>query len=157
VEKSPIVTSLASVSSNLFRCPVDRNDKERLTLTDGNGPYFYSYSLTSYDLEGNRNPGMASIFQGSVDAAQAFPFKMANVKNPTGKIMLAEEQSSHQINESSDPHGTSSIINDGRFVPPGDLLTLRHNKKGDVAFADGHVQPVTPAFGDQDVNTRPDR
>jgi prepilin-type N-terminal cleavage/methylation domain-containing protein/prepilin-type processing-associated H-X9-DG protein len=157
IEKSPIASSLGSVSSNLFRCPVDRYDKERLSLNDGSGPYFYSYSLTSYDLEGSYNPGMASIFQGSVDAAQAFPFKMATVKSPSGKIMLAEEQSSHQPNESSDPHGTSSIINDGRFVPPGDLLTLRHNQKGDVAFADGHVLPVTPAFGDQSANTRPDR
>jgi prepilin-type N-terminal cleavage/methylation domain-containing protein/prepilin-type processing-associated H-X9-DG protein len=157
IEKSPIATSLGSVSSNLFRCPVDRYDKERLMLTDGNGPYFYSYSLTSYDLEGNRNPGMATIFQGTVDAPQAFVFKMANVKTPSNKIMLAEEQSSHQPDESSDPHGTSSIINDGRFVPPGDLLSLRHNKKADVAFADGHVVPVTPAFGDQEINTRPDR
>jgi prepilin-type N-terminal cleavage/methylation domain-containing protein/prepilin-type processing-associated H-X9-DG protein len=157
IEKSPIVVSLASASSNLFRCPVDRFDKERLSLTDGNGPYFYSYSLTSYDLEGNRNPGMASIFQGSIDNAQAFAFKMANVKNPTGKIMLAEEQSSHQPSESTDPRGSSSIINDGRFVPDGDLLSLRHNKKADVAFADGHVAPVTPAFAELVENTRPDR
>src|SRR5262245_63846776 len=57
IEKSPIVSSLASASSNLFRCPVDRTDKERLALGDGNGPYFYSYSLNSNDLEGNRNTG----------------------------------------------------------------------------------------------------
>ena len=52
IVKSPIVSSLGSVSSNLFRCPEDRYDKERLAIADGNGPYFYSYSLTSYDLEG---------------------------------------------------------------------------------------------------------
>jgi prepilin-type N-terminal cleavage/methylation domain-containing protein/prepilin-type processing-associated H-X9-DG protein len=157
VEKSPIVTSLGTVSSNLFRCPVDRYDKERLSLSDGNGPYFYSYTMTSYDLEGNYNPGMASIFQGPVDNDQRFAFKMAQVKTPSGKIMLAEEQSSHQPGESIDPRGSSSIINDGRFVPPGDLLSLRHNQKADVAFADGHVVPVTPAFGELDSNTRADR
>jgi prepilin-type N-terminal cleavage/methylation domain-containing protein/prepilin-type processing-associated H-X9-DG protein len=157
VEKSPIITSLASVSSNLFRCPVDRYDKERLSIADGNGPYFYSYSLNSYDLEGNRNPGMASIFQGSVDNAQAFSFKMASVKNPSGKIMLAEEQASHRPDESSDPRGTSSVINDGRWVATGDLLTSRHSNKGDVGFADGHVLPVTPKFAEEDANSRPDR
>jgi prepilin-type N-terminal cleavage/methylation domain-containing protein/prepilin-type processing-associated H-X9-DG protein len=157
IVKSPIVTSLASVSSNLFRCPGDRYDKERLALVDGNGPYFYSYSLNSYDLEGTKNPGMASIFQGSVQTPQAFPFKMANVKNPAGKIMLAEEQTNHRPDESSDPRGTSGIINDGRWVANGDLLTIRHGKKGDVAFADGHVIPVTAAFGEDDANSRPDR
>src|SRR5438552_3421259 len=67
IEKSPIVRGLGSVSSNLFRCPVDKNDRERRQLTDGNGPYYYSYSLTSNDLEGTYNPGMASIFDGAVD------------------------------------------------------------------------------------------
>ena len=49
--------------------------------------------------------------------------------------------------------GSSSIINDGRwnphnkFAPNGggsDLLTLRHNKRGDVNFTDGHVQSIRP-------------
>ena len=157
IEKSPIASSLGSVSSNLFRCPMDRYDKERLSLSDGNGPYFYSYSLNSYDLQGNRNLGMASIFQGSVDNPAAYPFKLAGVRNPSGKIMLAEEQSSHRPDESSDPRGSSSIINDGRWVPTGDLLTMRHSKKGDVAFADGHVNPETPKFGEDEANSRADR
>ena len=53
--------------------------------------------------------------------------------------------------------GTSGIINDGRWVSNGDLLTARHSKKGDVAFADGHVVPVTPQFAAVDSNSRPDR
>src|SRR5439155_26182745 len=44
IEKSPIVVSLGSVSSNLFRCPVDLFDKDRLNI-DSNGPYYYSYSM----------------------------------------------------------------------------------------------------------------
>ena len=39
IEKSPIVVSLGSVSSNLFRCPLDLFDKDRLNI-DANGPYF---------------------------------------------------------------------------------------------------------------------
>ncbi|HMO65817.1 MAG TPA: hypothetical protein PKE47_11470, partial [Verrucomicrobiota bacterium] len=53
----------------------------------------------------------------------------------------------------------SEPIDDGRFVPPGTLLSGRHkfqtgtavspleyrNKgRGMAAFADGHVQPITP-------------
>src|SRR6266513_627064 len=62
VEKSPIAVHLGSVSSNLFRCPADKDNSERKLLTDGNGPYNYSYSLHSLDLSGTTSLGMASIF-----------------------------------------------------------------------------------------------
>lgn len=155
VEKSPIATSLGSVSSNLFRCPGDKYDTERRSL-DSNGPYYYSYSMTSYDLQGSVNPGMASIFQGSVNSPTPYHFKLVNVKRPSNKIMLAEEQAAHRIDESFNPRGSEAIINDGRWVPTGDVVTIRHNKKGDVAFADGHVQAVTPRFGLDQANSRPD-
>lgn len=156
IEKSPIATSLGSVTSNLFRCPVDRNDKERMT-GDSNGPYFPSYSMTSQDVEGSKNPGMASIFQGSVNSPTAYYFKMSGVVRPSGKIMIAEEQSAHVNGESYNPRGSESIVNDGRWVPDGDVLTVRHNKKGDVGFADGHVEPVTVKFGLDPNNFRSER
>src|SRR5260221_13657139 len=75
-QNSPIVSQTGSglASSNLFRCPLDRDDSERLKLIDGNGPYFYSYSLTSYGLgSGGQNLGMASIR----DTGNAwYPFKI---------------------------------------------------------------------------------
>src|ERR1051326_1500155 len=93
-----------------------------------------------------------------------FTFKLGNVVRPSGKIMLAEEQTSHKPNKRIDVGGSSSIINDGRWVPPdtltpgtggGDLLTLRHNKRGDVNFADGHAEPVRPQFGRDPANQLP--
>ena len=153
IEKSPIVVSLGSVSSNLFRCPLDRFDKDRLNI-DSNGPYFYSYSMNSHDLDGIKNPGMASIFDGPVDRATPHLFKLSLVKSPAKKIMLAEEQSALRRDDASDVNG--GVINDGRWVPPGDNLTVRHNKKGDVAFADGHVQPVTSKFAIDAQNNLPD-
>jgi prepilin-type N-terminal cleavage/methylation domain-containing protein/prepilin-type processing-associated H-X9-DG protein len=157
VEKSPIVSSVGSVSSNLFRCPLDKNDRDRLRLADGNGPYFFSYAMNSYDLDGSRNPGMASIFQGSVNSPTKYPFKLTAVRRPSDKIMLAEEQVAYAKGESYRPTDTGiSIINDGRWVPTGDVVTVRHNKKGDTAFADGHVSAVTPQFGLAAVNSRPD-
>src|SRR6266704_657385 len=54
IQKSPIVAPLGSglTSSNTFRCPLDRDDSFRKAeQNDGvNGPYYYSYSMTSYDL-----------------------------------------------------------------------------------------------------------
>jgi len=91
VEKSPIAVHIGTVTSNLFRCPLDRNDKLRETGPP-NGPYLYSYSLNSLDLNGNVNPGMASIFEGPNDTPHIF--KHGNVRRPASKMMLVEERTS---------------------------------------------------------------
>ncbi|PYJ60904.1 MAG: hypothetical protein DME24_07935 [Verrucomicrobia bacterium] len=155
VEQSPIALHIGTVTSNLFHCPLDRYEKERLALPDGNGPYLYSYTLNSHGLDPRGgNPGMASIFDST-----AHIFKLGSVARPSNKIMLAEEQTSHKRDESIDVAGSSSIVNDGRWAPPdtpgsndGDLITLRHNKRGDVNFADGHVEPIRPQLARDDPN-----
>jgi prepilin-type N-terminal cleavage/methylation domain-containing protein/prepilin-type processing-associated H-X9-DG protein len=149
VTRSPIVVPLGSASSNLFRCPADTDNTERFRIQDGNGPYLYSYSLTSYDLQNGISRGMASINDGSWH-----PFRSTSIRDPARKIMLAEEQSSYKKNEVSDP--SSGVINDGRWVPPGDVLTSRHSLRGNVAFADGHALAVKWQFGLEAVNSRPD-
>jgi prepilin-type N-terminal cleavage/methylation domain-containing protein/prepilin-type processing-associated H-X9-DG protein len=150
IEKSPIAVHLGSVSSNLFRCPSDKDNSGRRQETGADpGPYNYSYSMNSHDLDGNRNPGMATIVDKN---NRPFLFKLTSVQRPANKIMLAEEQSSHKAGESIDVNGTSSIINDGRWVGPGDLITMRHNKKGDVTYADSHVEPVLPRVARDDPN-----
>ena len=51
VEKSPIVLTLANANPKLFRCPLDTDDSARIAQADGvNGPYLYSYSVTSYNI-----------------------------------------------------------------------------------------------------------
>ena len=72
VQQSPIVITLANANPKLFRCPLDTDDSARIARRNGvNGPYLYSYSLTSYevtstvDADGNShsvNPGMSSNF-----------------------------------------------------------------------------------------------
>jgi prepilin-type N-terminal cleavage/methylation domain-containing protein/prepilin-type processing-associated H-X9-DG protein len=147
ITRSPIVVGVGSATSNLFRCPLDRDDTVRYqqTGTPGSdpGPYPYSYTMTSYDLENGQNPGISSIFENGA----SFYFKLTSVVGASHKIMLAEEQAGYSSSESYNPANTgASIINDGRFTALGDSITVRHNKRGDVAFADGHVQPVLPAF-----------
>ena len=83
-----------------------------------------------------------------------YPFRFGSVKNPSRKILLAEEQSSYKRGEVSDPG--ASIINDGRWATPGDVLTSRHNKKGDVGFVDGHAALVPWQYGLNITNSRPD-
>jgi prepilin-type N-terminal cleavage/methylation domain-containing protein/prepilin-type processing-associated H-X9-DG protein len=163
VEKSPIVVAMAEANPKLFRCPLDTDNSARMNspMTDAaNGPYLYSYSLTSYnvsntvDANGNShdvNLGMTSIFTPTLN----LPFRMAAVRNPGGKIMFAEEVASSGA--SDDASGSGHIINDGRWTPAeGDPLTARHGRKGDVTFADLHVEPETWEFGDDITNSEPD-
>jgi prepilin-type processing-associated H-X9-DG protein len=71
-----------------------------------------------------------------------YAFKMAQVKNPSGKIMLVDED-----------RGT---IDDSRWAPEfSNLISQRHNGRGVVGLADGHVQLVLPKFGQTEANTRP--
>lgn len=146
VIKSPIAVFMGSVSSNLFRCPLDRDDSERSLLVGDPGPYIYSYSLNSHELTGNgQNNGLSSYFAGPPSAPTTVKlFKQSAIHNPGQKIMLAEEQSSHKAGESVDVGGHSNIINDGRWLAPGDMLTARHSGKGVVNFADGHVETIAP-------------
>ncbi len=150
VTKSPIVTGLGVINSNMFRCSLDRDDSERIKQnTDGQGIYGYSYSLNSI-ASSTANHGMASV----IDNGKAMRFKHGLVKNPAMKVMLAEEQATKKPGEASDPN--KNVINDGRWVPPGDALSMRHNRRANVAFADGHVAPVLPVFANNLTNCQAD-
>jgi prepilin-type processing-associated H-X9-DG protein/prepilin-type N-terminal cleavage/methylation domain-containing protein len=164
VQQSPIVTSVADANPKMFRCPLDTDDNARINQpnADSNGPYLYSYSMTSYDTvntgavdaNGNplyQNPGMTSVFTGG----QNLPFRADAVRNPGGKIMFAEEVAS--MNNMDNPTATDKVINDGRWIPAnGDPLTARHGGKADVTFADFHVEPETWEFGQDTTNSEPD-
>ena len=148
LKDSPVVSHLGTgTSSNLFRCPADRINTERLANADGNGPYNYSYSMTSVDVD----RGLTSVNNGTFH-----PYKATRVKDPAKKIAFAEEQTVTSGPECSDPNG--DIINDGRWVAAGgsDRLTSRHNKRAVVGFCDGHVQVVKWQFGLDAINSTPD-
>jgi prepilin-type N-terminal cleavage/methylation domain-containing protein/prepilin-type processing-associated H-X9-DG protein len=168
VEKSPIIRSLANPRPTLLRCPLDRNDSDRLayyTARTVDGPYFYSYSFNGYglnldpggySLDGERNYGMASVFAGSIDQPIAYPFKESRVRSPALKIMLAEEPGSYNPKDNAHPQD-QQVIQDGRWQGNVDPLTVRHSGKADVTFADGHVQAVTWQFASDPANSQPDR
>ncbi len=156
VTKSPIVAGTAVANSNLFRCPMDRDDTERIAEnTDGQGPYLYSYTLTSID-SGGVNHGM-TLTQNKASGA-VHRFKLAQVKNPVAKIVIMEEQATKKAGEAYDP--TANVLNDGRYAPnasmTGDAPTIRHQKKCDVGFVDGHVMAVKPAFARSITNCQAD-
>lgn len=148
--QSPILTSIPGLQKPSLRCPLDQNDAGRNSLNniDNFGPYPFSYSFNGYGLDGNgNNRGMSTVITTSSGTTNKYLFKENMVRNPALKIMLAEEPVTY--NPGDNPQGTNGdIINDGRWdVPDGDTLTVRHQGRADVTFADGHVLAVTPDAG----------
>ncbi len=150
LEKSPIVAMMGSWNPTLLRCPLDRDDSGRMA----NGPpyYYFSYSLncvtSDFGDQGNGNLGFASTYTpgGTLRA-----FKGNQVRNPSLKIMLAEEPSSKQPSEM--PPGYSSVVDDGQWAVRNlglglnqkvdNTLTMRHTRKAEVQFADGHARAAS--------------
>jgi len=159
-EKSPILSALPGANRPSLRCPLDRDDTYRQATGLPQGPYLFSYSFSGYGIRAGKNMGMSSVIEVSGGVTNAYLFKEGSVRNPTGKIMLAEEPGTP--NDSGNGY---DFIYDGRWIPavdpdrPGgsyDPLSTRHGGKADVTFTDGHVQPVTPDFGADVANSEPD-
>ena len=150
IEKSPVISLLGNMTVNqalgVFRCPLDRDDSGRIQT--GQPYYLFSYTMNSYG--GTPNAGMSSI-PGS-------PFKISQVRRPAAKIMLAEEVATPKPGDTPPPPvNYQAVVDDGRWVPDSNYLTVRHQKKADIAFADGHAQAVDHRFGIDPNNSRPDR
>ncbi len=140
LDKSPLIKVLGTqTSTNIFRCPMDREDKDRIALAQaGDGPYYYSYEFTSYNLNGGVNFGFTTIIDLN---NKAYYFKTSGVRNPSAKIMCVEPVASLTPNDAP-PIDTTWVVQSGRWEPFNapqtavhNYLTLRHNKKSDAGFA----------------------
>ncbi|NOS70986.1 MAG: prepilin-type N-terminal cleavage/methylation domain-containing protein [Verrucomicrobia bacterium] len=129
--------------ASLFRCPMDRD-------LPGRTSYPYSYTINTW---------MASQYSGTVFV----PTKLGTCRNPSGKIMLVEE-----VTGPNDfPPARFKTADDGRCIMElnggfpitlysgNNNLTIRHNKKGNVNFADGHSEAVDFKFGTNALNVLP--
>jgi prepilin-type N-terminal cleavage/methylation domain-containing protein len=144
---SAIGPYIGNFTTNLFRCPSDKDWDARKKL-DSN-PYIYSYAMVSHVPGKNHGPG--SVFPIVAGSAPPLPFKHTSIKQPTQKMVL--------VDENGDPKNGQPVIDDGRFVPPGNVLAARHkifrgsrvptttyfkSGKGSVLLADWHVEAYTP-------------
>jgi prepilin-type N-terminal cleavage/methylation domain-containing protein/prepilin-type processing-associated H-X9-DG protein len=148
VEKSPILSAIKA-STNIFRCPADRDDSQRPSAA---AKYYFSYSINSQVDAAGKPKGMASSWGSGANRWTAFRY--GNVRLPANKMMLTEEPAT--LSEVPpvfptggapwDGGGYNAIICDGRWVPTvgggGDTITTRHSKRGNALFADGHSKVV---------------
>lgn len=129
--------------ARLFRCPMDQDSPGRTS-------YPYSYTLNTW---------IASQYSGTT----FIPTKLSTVRNPAGKIMLVEEATGPK----DFPPGRNKTADDGRWIPElaggfpittysgNNNVSMRHNKRGNVNFADGHGQTVDFKFSTNALNVLP--
>jgi len=154
LEKSPVIRVLGTgASTNLFRCPADTIDSDRVAhAQSGDGPYDYSYEFTSYNLTSGKNPGFTTIIDNS---GRGYYSRASDVRNPAAKMMGVEPVA--LLNTATDEPaveaalGSSWVVQCGRWEPfgsnppyntPHNFLSARHGKRSDAVFGDGHVQAV---------------
>ena len=151
---SMIKYSNTNLQNNIFRCPADISDHGRQLYTGWTPYYEYSYSVNaSGDDTGTFG------FASSWDTSGVWhPFKYTTAHYTASLIMLAEEPTDRTPNEMSPPYnGTtfSTIIDDGRWEPGPNSITVRHNGKGNVGYADGHSERVDTPTALQPVADNP--
>jgi prepilin-type N-terminal cleavage/methylation domain-containing protein/prepilin-type processing-associated H-X9-DG protein len=160
VQNSAIARYIGNFTTNLFRCPADRNAPTREAMWRrnqlGGNPYLYSYTFNN-NVTGNLdNRGFASVYG---DRVAPLHFKSSFVRQPSQKLMLVEENGS---TNNVAAFAADAVVDDGRWVPPGNLISGRHKfgtsmrllerdyvdkGRGTVVFGDGHVELVPPRYG----------
>jgi prepilin-type N-terminal cleavage/methylation domain-containing protein len=149
LDLSPMSKYMGGIlTSNMIRCPADKLDADRVLQygSSVNGAYYYSYSFNAYNTENGRNIGMCTIQQ--TPTPNFLPFHMADVKNPSAKVMIAEEMTSLDSQENPKYNGIIAVLNDGRWqsyssstaTTVNNPVTIRHNKRAAMGGTDGHVE-----------------
>jgi prepilin-type N-terminal cleavage/methylation domain-containing protein/prepilin-type processing-associated H-X9-DG protein len=155
LNKSPVIQGLGTAgNTNLFRCPMDRDDSFRNSPTyyqAGDGPYFASYEFTSFNLNGGANPGFMTIIDGKHND-KPYYFKTLQVRSPATKVLLAEPVAALTANDEPPIErqlGQTWVVQSGRWEPfdtaqttVHNFMSIRHNNKANAAFADSHVAAV---------------
>jgi prepilin-type N-terminal cleavage/methylation domain-containing protein/prepilin-type processing-associated H-X9-DG protein len=117
IQDSEIIPYLGGLfSPDIYRCPSDKR------ILEGNPAYPYSYTLNRALGERTGRVGNYAQLDGRID----------RLGEPARIIFLVEE---------AQPNDSTAWL-----WSTDDYLTVRHNGRGHVSFADAHVEAVYPEF-----------
>ena len=140
--------------NSIFRCPADQSDTGRNNYTGWTPIYEYSYSINGSGDPTSGSPtnhGVASSWNGP--NGSWVRAKFSQVRHPSNIVMLLEEPTDRSPAEM--PPNYTTIIDDGRWTGGNNTITLRHSKKGNIAFVDGHSEREDYHFASQQQNINP--
>ena len=140
--KTTLLLSIKS-STNIMRCPLDRVGKIVVP-----GTYQFSYTINGYATNANVNSGIASTW--TIGGSVMTPSKLSHVKSPSATV----------AGDIPPGYPATDTADDGRWLPQpslgnGNTMTMRHAKRGNANFADGHALAVDYVFTAQDMNINP--
>ncbi|HEX3797372.1 MAG TPA: prepilin-type N-terminal cleavage/methylation domain-containing protein [Verrucomicrobiae bacterium] len=147
---SPILVEIKG-STNLVRCPSDKDDTQRkANAAAGQPPYFYSYTVNGY-IDGARPSVICGAASTWTINSTFTKCKLGNIRNPSEKILLAEEPAGPSDTPVTTPAYATTGADDGRWLPGlsiggGNTISTRHNGKGNANFCDGHAERVDYIF-----------
>ena len=159
VENSPVLANLGKITTNnaaLLNCPLATWDQPGYApQPNGQRAYPWSYLLNGIASSG-RNCGFASQGASSHINPPWLFFKLTAARNPSGKMMLAEEAILDVASDNPKNTGTgTALANDGHWEPfqvdasgnitvnGGNDLTVRHRGKANVNYGDGHAESAS--------------
>jgi prepilin-type processing-associated H-X9-DG protein len=156
---SPLLIEMGTGgSTNMFRCPLDTDDTDRVRLAaSGDGPYLFSYEMTSFNIQNNVGSGITTI----IDGGKGYYFKSSLVRSPSQKVMVAEpvarlvptDEPAFEVYSIKNLGVTPWVAQCGRFEAFNsttnqviNFLTVRHNKNSNATFVDGHSASVSQMY-----------
>jgi prepilin-type N-terminal cleavage/methylation domain-containing protein len=150
LSQSLIFVASGSKDTNLFRCPMDK-------YAGADRKFAFSYMLNTIDNGKNAGGATVNLGFGSAGAkSHVSPpwnyFKLTQARDPANKIMVAETPTLNAADDA--PPGSTydgtPVQEDGHWEPvdgsknfqKNNTLTVRHNRKADVNYGDGHAASV---------------
>ena len=166
VAQSPVVRYLSGATTNVLRCP---SEKFRKTALQPSEDFPFSYKLNDansgarsafglgpipvFELAPLNPLGMASPY----DRSPSLHFRVAMVRQPAEKIMLAEcayVPTGFTSASVADGPGVILINNvDDSSWLPSTPIAANHGKFGVTFVADGHVQKFIPAVASRPIHS----
>ena len=163
LSQSHIVRYLSGATTNVLRCPSDRT-RHNPRRTPDDFPFSYKLndanaiagSFLSGSFNFGLNPfqprGMASPY----DFGPTFHFRMAMVRLPSQKIMLAEctDEPAGFTSQTGLGNGVIRVNNvDDSSWHPTVLIGTNHGKFGVTFVADGHVRKFAPLTATENAHS----
>jgi prepilin-type processing-associated H-X9-DG protein/prepilin-type N-terminal cleavage/methylation domain-containing protein len=154
----PMIVTYGGGKSNLFQCPSIKGPQKQVDGTIWNWAFNrdkVGYGYNSFFLGLSSQPVAGNSFTcGGIQFVPSARFKSTSVKSPVDNLLFADSDPKPDGTWSAScwwPKSCQNVAGSSSFQYEG-VCVLRHNRRGNVAFVDGHSE----ARQDAEINPQAD-